>query len=412
MVWLFITVFLAHASVIQGQANWQPGYIIKDGEKTEGEIDDREWPYYIDGFRFRSSPQGETVAYSLADQVDFGVRDRNYISEQVNYISNSRQLDQLTKDTSLQRESGLVFLRQYFDGELGLYQFVDRTEKRHFYLKRGSGAFEYLEYELRLRDETGPKNVKYLENYKYQLTQILKDCPSLSGQVSTSAYTLKALTKLVNSYYECQGVTPTYSSKISQGALSFGGLVAYLQTTPTGQNSESGEISTEASRGPSFGVGVRYVFPGAREKFAVKAEAMYHSFDGAARIQDRSVGLTGTIIRREFSASTVQLHLLAEVLLLTGKTSVYAEGGVAASYLLNSDQFQAQITVAADGTETGFTEDLNVEVNMTNELGWLGGVGVRRGSFQLGIRASRVARLKGNSGIGFIRAGVLAGYWF
>ncbi len=409
---LLILLLVMITSCLNAQANWQPGYIIKDGQKIEGEIDDREWPYYIEDFRFRASPEAEVVIYSSVDEVSFGVSGRNYINDEVNYITNSRELAKITKDTTINRTRAQVFLRQYYDGELGLYQFIDQKSKRHFYLKRAGQELEYLEYELRLRRETGAKKVKYLENYKYQLTQILKDCPTLSGQAAASPYTLKALTKLVKSYYKCQEVSPTYSVKVGQGTFSFGGLLSYLSTTPIGQESESGEISTEAAAGPAFGVGARYVFPGAREKFAVRLEGLYHSFDDATRIQTRENGSSATVIRRSFSASVIQLHLLAEVQLLTGKTSVYAEAGVAASFLLDSDQSQVQITIAPDGSETRFTEDLNVDVNMTDELGWLAGVGVRRGSFQLGVRASRVARVKGNSGIGFIRAGLLAGYWF
>lgn len=241
---------------------------------------------------------------------------------------------------------------------------------------------------------------------------MLNDCPDLSGQASETPYTLGGISKLLRAYYSCQGITPAYRAGVSRGRISFGGLVSYVQTAATGQSSERGTITNEQHTGPAFGLGARYVFPGAREKFTVKLEGQYHSFSDVARLQTRAETSSTMIIRREFDANVVQLHLLAEVLLLTGETSVYAEGGVAASYLLDSDQSQAQITIAPDGSENRITEDLNIEVNMANGLGWLGGVGVRRGPFQLGVRASRVARIKGNSGIGFFRAGLLAGYWF
>ena len=410
---LLLSLLTCFVFGLNAQANWQPGYIIQNGQKEEGEIDDREWPYGIDEFRFRTAADRPATTYAPTNIGGFGLDGRKYESAEVNYISNSRELDKISRDTVLNRKIARVFLRQYYGGALSLYQYVDATDKRHFYVQREDGPLEYLEYELRLRNDSGVKKVKYLENYKYQFAQVIADCPSIAGEVSTSPYTLKALTKVVKSYYNCKGEQPTYTARVNQGTISFGGLVGILQTTPTGQQSESGSISTEAATGPAFGVGARYVFPGAREKFAAKTEVLYHSFDDAARLQNRSGGSSSsTIIRRDFSASTVQLHLLAEVQLLTGKTSVYAEAGLAASYLLDSDQSQTQITVAPDGTETRFTEDLNIEVNMTNELGWLAGVGARRGPFQLGLRASRVTRLKGNSGIGFIRAGVLAGYWF
>jgi hypothetical protein len=409
---LIFILLLALTSGLHAQSNWQPGYIIKDGQKIEGEIDDREWPYFIESFRFRPSSGAEVAVYAPSDGVDFGVGNRRFEAKEVSYITNSRELDKISRDTLLERETSIAFLRQYYDGELSLYQFVDPLEKRHFYVQRGDQALEYLEYELRLREQTDKEIVRYLNNYKSQLASSLVDCPTVLAQVSDSDYNLKDLRKLVNSWYKCQQVEPKYVGKVSQGEISFGGLAAFLQTTPIGQDSETGEVSNEAHSGPALGVGARYVFPGAREKYALKMEALYHSFTDAARLQTRAESSSTSIIRREFSASVVQVHLLAEVFLLTGRTSVYVEGGVAASFLLDSDQSQSQITIAPDGTQSSINQDLNARVNMTNELGWLAGLGVRRGPFQVGVRASRVARLKGNSGIGFFRAGVLAGYWF
>lgn len=122
---LIIIFLLVSFSSLQAQSNWQPGYIIKDGQKTEGEIDDREWPYFIDNFGFRKSTTEEATIYSPSDRVSFGVGDRRYSSREVSYIANSRELDQITKDTTLRRANAMVFLRQYYEGEVSLYQFVD-----------------------------------------------------------------------------------------------------------------------------------------------------------------------------------------------------------------------------------------------------------------------------------------------
>jgi hypothetical protein len=242
--------------------------------------------------------------------------------------------------------------------------------------------------------------------------QTLNDCNTLALLVSETPYKLTGLTKVIKAWYKCQAIQPEYIAEVDEGNIGIGGLLTFLQTTPTALDAEQGTISNEAHRGLAPGVGIRYEFPGFRRKYTLKAEVLYHSFNKAARLQTRQESTRTVTIRREFSASVIQFNLLAEMLLFTGQTSVYVEGGVASSYLLDSDQSQMQIFTSADGAQFSIDQDLNVSSSMANEIGWLLGIGMRHDPFQLGARVSRVARLKGNGGIGFYRAGLMAGYWF
>ncbi|WP_020567921.1 hypothetical protein [Neolewinella persica] len=406
-------IFLALFSfTLDAQSNWRPGFVVKDGVKITGEIDDRDWSYVIESFRFRPSSSGEVTVYRPSDKVAFGVGERRFVGKEINYITNSRKLKNLSRDTVLQWETSWGFLRQYYAGELSLYQFVGKRGKRHFYLQRDNQPLEYLEYELRLRRNSEKKVVQYLNNYKYQLVQVLDGCPSLSNQISDTAYKLKGLSRMMEAWYQCQEIKPEYIATVDKGTVQIGGLVTYVQTTAIALNFERGTITNEANLGLVPGVGLRYIFPGARKKYSLKAEALYQSFDKVARLQTRQDGGNVVVIRRDFSASVVQFNLLAELSLLTSKTSIYAEGGLASSYLLDSDQSQMQTITLPDGAQVSIDQDLNLESNMRNGIGWLAGIGLRRGPFQLGARFSRVARLKGNGRIGFNRAGVLVGYWF
>ena len=140
-------------SALSAQANWHPATLTIDGKEIQGEVNDREWPYHIDEISFRTDQGSTPTVYTPADEVTIEVSGRRFVTRSVSYITNTRDLAKLTRDTVFNRATERVFLRQYYGGALALYQYVDRLEKRHFYIQKTNAPMVYLEYELRLREK-------------------------------------------------------------------------------------------------------------------------------------------------------------------------------------------------------------------------------------------------------------------
>lgn len=399
-------------TALNAQSNWRPAYIIVNGQKITGQVDDREWAYHIGSIDFRTDKNSPVTTYRPEDSVVVDVGGRRFASTTISYITNSRDLDKLTRDTVLTRTTETVFARQYYDGELALLQFIDQADKRHFYLRARGKEPVYLEYELRLRDTYNKKVVRYLENYKYQLIQVLNGCPELSAQISETAYKLKDISLLVRQWYKCRSFKPEYVAKVNGGHLAFGLSAAYVQSTFTNPSTGEGTVSNEPHRGISPSIGVRYAFPGVRERYVVKGEAGYQRIDGMVRSISNQGNVNTNIISRELDASYLLASLMAEFHVLSGKPSIYVEAGIVSAFVLSSDLVGRQIAVAPDGSQSVITSDLNVAINEANEIGPALGLGACVGKFQIGLRGSRLTKLKGNGSLGINRVGLFTTYWF
>lgn len=411
---LFTTTLLLLTSLlITAQANWQSGYIIKNGERITGEIDDREWPYHIDKITFRTKASGTSQSFNPKDGIDFEVAGRRYVSKSVPVIANSRDLDKLTVDTSLTRRQETGFLRLYLDGDLGLYQYIDQRKKRHFYAQKKASAFTYLEYERHLRPNSEKNILLQINKYKFQLSELLSGCPQLSADIAGTEYSLKSLKKLILKWYECQGVSPTYKSKASGGKLSFGPAAHLVSSHLSASfSSNRGTKSSEPHLGPALGAAARYTFPSMQGRFSIKTDIVYHSFDEASQSLMQQDGPISITFFRELSQSSIQASFLADYQIFTGKIPVYAELGMVTDFILDLDFKFSEIRILTDGTETAFTSSANRDLEDGNNIGFAGGLGIYLGNLQLGLRASRVTREKTGDSRVLYRASLIAGYWF
>lgn len=409
----YTLLILITSSLITAQANWQPGYVVRDGEKVTGEIDDREWAYFIDEVRFRSSERAGVDTYSPSDGVNFGVANRRFISREVGYITNSRDLEKLSRDTTLYRERADAVLRVYFEGDLSLFQYVDQMSKRHFYLQKKGEAPVYLEYELRLRERRDKNIVKSVDIYKFQLTKLLGDCPQLGKRITNSQYSLKSLQGLVRAWYKCQETQPTYEAKVSGGRINISPSLVFFRTSLSEKNmSTRGTKMANAHYGPAFGVEGKYTSPGLQQKFSAKLALHYHSVNSLTSGLERVENSVTTLIERALDRSTLRVTGLVEYRIITGRVPVYLEAGLVLGQLLDSQfTFEQRITTD-DGTVISLVQDLDTSEFRTNELGPVLGAGAYLGRFQLGIRASRVTQDKGSDVVIITRLGLLAGYWF
>lgn len=404
---------LLFCGALQAQSNWQPGHVIVNGQKITGEVDDRDWPYHIGSIDFRTKKGAAVTTYRPEDEVTVEVAGRRFVGATINYITNPRDLELITADTVRNRATESGFLRQYYAGEMKLYQYVDRIDKRHFYLQKEGESPVYLEYEWRLRERADKKILKTINNYRYQLSQLMgEDCPDLAISISETEYSLKDLSSLVKGWYKCQSLRPDFTASVNDGKFSVGGVAALYQTslrtsTPAGFTTES-----DPNLGPAFGLSAKYTLPGGRKRFAVKADVFYHDAGTVSFSNIEQGNVVRTTLKRTQSRSTLRFGALAEYRVLTGNVPLYVAGGLEVGLLLTSDVTFDQIFLDIDGRETTITTDLNQDEFQTNEIGPVGEIGTYIGNFQLALRASRTTQVNVGESLQNYRVGLLAAYWF
>ena len=404
---LFTTSLLA-------QTNWVPATAEIDGREIAGEVNNRDWSFFVPAVDFRPTG-GEATTYPPTAGVAFEYNYRRLVAAEVSYITNTRDLAKLTKDTTLNRTTEAGYLRQYVDGEVALYQYVDPTRKRHFYLQRDGGPLVYLEYELRLRSDSDTRVLQTLNNYRYQLSQFFSDCPDLAADIASVEYNDKSLGKLVRSWYRCRGGEPTFTARVDRGGVSFAPLAAVYRTSlglPDRNNFEATMTGSEI--GAAFGAGVRYEVPGQRRRFSVRADVFYHAFGViSTELTSQRPSLT-TVRLYQQERSTLRGALLADYRILSGSVSVYTAAGLEYGLLLDN-RFVVRETVlnpAGNVISMGSSTLSNGEVYQTDEIGFVVEAGVIVGKFQLGARVSRASQARAPDTQTVLRAGLIAGYWF
>ena len=398
---------------VDGQTNWRPGYIIENGKTLEGQIDDREWPYFIGEVRFRTSPTDAVRTFLPDHGIDFGTGGRRYVSRSVRLITNSRELDQITRDTARNRQTTQGFLRQHIQGALSLYQFIDDSGKRHFYVSVDEGGLEYLEFEKHLRPESTKDVLKTVDRYKYQLVRMAADCPELSSSVSGLRYTRKDLTRFLQKLYTCRGETPTFLQKTNRGSINVAPVVQYYRSQLVSSfNDDRGENLSEISFDPAFGMALRYSFPELRGKFSVRLESVFHRFDDISNSRLRQDGNQTVELRRELSLSTMLTSVLAQYEVSSGRIPVYVELGITTGFVLDSEFNFLEVRTQQDGSRLVLDSTAPERLQRGNDVGFAAGFGVLIDRLQIGMRASRSSRDRTSDTRVVYRTGATVHYWF
>jgi hypothetical protein len=93
-------------------------------------------------------------------------------------------------------------------GKLKLFDYTDEKSKRHFFVQKDDGKIDELPY-VKYLSTTG----KLVEMPFYQgtLKNLTKDCRTINEPPST--YAEKPLTRYVNSYNECMGISTAPKKK-------------------------------------------------------------------------------------------------------------------------------------------------------------------------------------------------------
>jgi hypothetical protein len=263
------------------QTNFQEGYIKKtNGEIVKGFIDNRDWVKNPNEILFKVSETGTNQSFDVEDLTEFVVNNDLFRSAVVKVSLLARHEE--TNTAAIEVEEKEVFLRMLVTGSKELYYYQSQLETDHFYIKQGLD-YELLEYKEYVKGSSG--NTKLIaKNRKYigQLVVYLTGCGESQKILSSTKYAVKSLKSAFYKYYECIGETVVKDSR--KEVLTKINLLSGVSMTQVKFESDvSGfkyldQGTFEVSTQPVLGVGVDFVIPRGREKWAISTELLYKSY--------------------------------------------------------------------------------------------------------------------------------------
>lgn len=277
--WLVLGVLLLRGPLLWGQANFQPGYLLSlQGDTLRGQIDYQEWDRNPRSIRFRAGSAGET-RYGPSDIAGFGVMGDVYHSRMAEIDVTPRNDDELKYDAERDLVMDTVFLQVLVKGPaVTLYYLLDERLKTHFFIAKDS-LFRELVYHRWAKGSKGARRLREKHEYRGQLGFLLNECPDLVSRIARLDYELKLMLRLVQDYYACRELTPTYVKQYQKVALAYGVMAGatLTQMRLISGFSDFNEAAFEGSFAPTFGVSLNVIPPRARGRFSAYVDLIYHT---------------------------------------------------------------------------------------------------------------------------------------
>ena len=267
------------------QKGYKPAYIVTSVNDTiNGYINYQNWKRNPRKVRFKKTESSKAEAYGIDQLLAFEVGGDIYQKHIVNTEISSLAIDYLDikKEPSLKKDTALV--RAIVLGEKSLYEYIDRGDKSHFYIKETEVDTLTLLVYKKYKEEgaDGEKLIKENNSYKGQLSYYFRDCFSLQSKISKTAYKLNNLRNLFAEYYKCSVDQPFYQVKTEKVSIESGVLLGFTRTKLNFSSSTGKNIIVDLEYDPStnitIGGFVNFVLPRANRKWAIINELLYHSY--------------------------------------------------------------------------------------------------------------------------------------
>ncbi|WP_168797483.1 outer membrane beta-barrel protein [Neolewinella litorea] len=271
-------IIWASSADLFAQSEYLPGYIVlRDGERREVEILDRDWVDNPRQFRYREDDREVRIG-DLTRVREFGYAEGGlrYLRAVVDIDQSSERMDRLSESSEPVFVTDTVFLEFLVDGEADLFYFESGEMKRFFY-RQGE-------------DKLAPLiNRSFLENgfrverptFRGQLRSAI-NCSTPEVTLRKIAYRRADLVDYFVDYNSCRGASyrvdlrPTnpnrFRVRLRPGVEYYAGPVLF--DNGFGGHSRSMLVGTV---GPRFGIEVEHILPYANERWALFVEVYYHS---------------------------------------------------------------------------------------------------------------------------------------
>ena len=258
------------------QANYQPGFIIKNnGETIHGWIDYRQWSNNPKKILFKQNMGEKEVPYTVDDLSLFSITNKDTYTRAI-VTKDIRPVDikYLTDDTQGSVVSDTVFLRELVVSDtLSLYALTD--DKYHFYIKYKTGGYEELIYKVYLHDGVSETQTTYRQQLLTYLPSNRPDYKELDYRLNHSRYVGKDLIALVQLIDHRSGAITLKTKKNKPSFfISGGGQVSFINFE--GFPDISG-LNYSNKVTPAFGIGMDIYSGRNLDDFTIRFELVYSS---------------------------------------------------------------------------------------------------------------------------------------
>ena len=226
LVILTLFIFALNPKLTKGQTNYQPGFIVINGDTTRGFIDYLEWAETPEQIFFKETEQGSPLELTPTDINSFFVSAEIYISKRVKidktplYVNTNSTLSLINKEFEEKR----VFIQQINKSKnLNLYLY--RKGRDNYYLQQKE-VFIALISHVFVQQKGGGFYVNQNNTYKFR-EQIRSLMPSCLEEIKIERlkYNLSSLSSFVSNCNLITNEKNDYTYKIPKVTVKSGVVV-------------------------------------------------------------------------------------------------------------------------------------------------------------------------------------------
>ncbi len=227
--YLFASLFFIHSLSAQNIDSYRNGYIVLDGsdEKIKGIIQNGDWEETPSKIIFGDQKR----TYPISSLSGFGIiaddgSEQHFTKSEIE-LETSPYLDELLEcDNQFNIERKTVFLRILQKGDISLFEHISGKRHHFFIQKKNEKLITLLYKKFRQCIDTNIYHPKNKNTYQNQLSQLFKNCESLSeGHFTTLKYTSSRIIGLINKYNECQSLQTDIQFKKKKARIKINSFV-------------------------------------------------------------------------------------------------------------------------------------------------------------------------------------------
>ena len=366
------------ADELLAQTNYVAGYVITHQDDTlKGFIDDRNWEKNPESIRFKQDLHSETFATYTADKVA-GIYIKPADEHYVSYIGKIDKLPSInlsefsSEDAFFAKdfhETDTLFLNVLIRGSVSLFYYVDKYEKKHYFIQRNQGeTVELINQKYIVANSDGTKLIRSYEMYKSQIREYFSDCHTLAAEIKAIDCNRRSLSNLLLKYQNCVNSSIDYIKKKEPVKAELG-VVAGVAFTSFRVLSQNLETNYGTSSSPCAGLSVNFVHPRNRQAWSIYSDILWK------RMQYEKEVTNGiNTYMRDLDVDYLRLNIMLRYKfpIPTQKFRPYIQLGISNSFAIRMDE-----TIISTYGNGGARK---------HEQGLISGAGIRSGRFSGEIR--------------------------
>lgn len=329
-------LFCLVSNFTKAQTNFQPGYVVTlSGDTLRGEVDARRAERSARIARFRASETAAAEEYKPLQIKGYGfVNGRVYQTETVMLLDSLPSVRSYEEVVLSRRPS---FLEVIVQGAGNLLYLRDERGKDHYYVRVQNKPTEELIQSFQTQALKSGTYRRPTNEFRKTLAVATQQCLAVQPAISNLKYDQQSLIKLLSSYNQCVGSkSEIHASKDRKNHLMLGAVIG-------GEGSQL--IITDNSRGfnstakgsssikPVVGLACHLRLTGVNRTLTGRVELLYESQQYNA---ETLTPLPAMYALYRVKLTSITLPLLVRYTYPRGHIRPFAQAGISASYLLDS----------------------------------------------------------------------------